>query len=296
MHKSFDTFLFAVIVVGFFAADASIAQPPANTPTANANMVTEFKGALKSFQRGVMLVSRDDGTEVMVQPPEDLTRFQFIATAKPAFLQRGMLVRFQGTFNQAGVSLSPVTKVELFQPISGKVAGHARQQYIPGVYPEQHEQNQPLPAVATCDIVGAVTGLDPSGLLLVQAGKQPVRVQLSPDVTFELRLNNLSLAQEGDPVNVAGFYQPPDDTKVKADRVTITTDRVYGEPTDEPPKRTARRRPPRTQTNADGKDAAEKKDGDQEAEGARENGADGVEREGAELDDAEAAPPAGDGE
>ena len=70
-----------------------------------------------------------------------------------------------------------------------------------------------------------------------------MRVPLADDAEFELRFNNLTLAQEGDPVSVAGFYQPPDDTKVKADRVTITTDRVYGEATDQPPtRRTARRR------------------------------------------------------
>jgi hypothetical protein len=73
-----------------------------------------------------------------------------------------------------------------------------------------------------------------------------VRAQLSPDARFEIRYNNLSLAQEGDPISVSGFYQPPDDTKVKAERVTITTDRVYGEPTAETPKRTSRRRSRRT--------------------------------------------------
>ncbi len=76
---------------------------------------------------------------------------------------------------------------------------------------------------------------------MVQAGKTQVRVQLATDAKFELRFNNLSLAQEGDPVSVAGFYQPPDETKVKADRITITTDRVYGEPEEQTPKRRGRR-------------------------------------------------------
>ena len=59
---------------------------------------------------------------------------------------------------------------------------------------------------------------------------------------------------------MAGFYQPPDDTKVKADRVTITTDRVYGEATaEEPPKRRAR-------TRRDEKPADEKPEGDAAAE------------------------------
>ena len=215
---------------------------------ANQNMVTEFKGTLKSFQRGIVLVTREDGTEVMVQPPDDLSTFEFVATAKPAFLQRGVLVRFSGTFNQAGVPISPVTSVEIFQPISGPVAGHTREQYVPGVYSDHREQNQQPQAIAKYDVVGALMGLDASGIMMVQAGKQPVRVQLAADAKFEIRFNNLSLAQEGDPVRVAGFYQPPDETKVKAERVTITTDRVYGEPGTETPKRTTRRRTRRPET------------------------------------------------
>jgi len=85
-------------------------------------------------------------------------------------------------------------------------------------------------------------GVNAAGVMVVQAGKTSLQVQLAKDVTFELRYNNLSLAKEGDPVAVAGFYQPPDDTKVKAERITITPDRVYGEPTEQPPKRRTRSR------------------------------------------------------
>ena len=104
-------------------------------------------------------------------------------------------------------------------------------------------------------MVGALVALDAAGIMAVQAGNRPVRVQLAPDTEFELRVNNLSFAQEGDAVSVAGFYQPPDETKVKADRVTITTDRVYGEP-NIVPKRASRRGSRRT------------KKSDQAAEGA----------------------------
>ena len=66
---------------------------------ANQNMVTQFRGKLKGFQRGVVLVQKEDGTDVMVQMPENINSFQFVALAKPAFLQRGQLVRLSGTFN-----------------------------------------------------------------------------------------------------------------------------------------------------------------------------------------------------
>lgn len=225
----------------------------------NQNMVTEFKGKLKSFQRGVLVVTRDDDTEMMVQLPEDASAFQFIATAKPAFLQRGAMVRFEGTFNQSGVPMAPVERVELFQPINGKVPGHSRQNFIPGVHADRRARSQPPQAVAKYTVVGALMGLDASGMMMVQAGNRPVRVQLTPDAKLEIRFNSLALAQEGDPISVAGFYQPPDETKVKADRVTITTDRVYGEPS-APPKRSSRRRSRRTD-DAEDKEG-EKKEGE----------------------------------
>ncbi len=213
-----------------FAADPNFA---ANEQVANQNMVTEFKGTLKGFQRGLVHVLREDGTEVWVQLPDNIASFQFVANAKSAFLQRGAMVRFTGTFNQAGVSLSPVAKVEVFQPVSGRLRGRTRESYMPGVYPQgDRGKQQPLPTVAQCKIVGAIMGLDGNGGMLVRAGNRPVRVQLAEDVKFEVRYNNLSLAQEGDSVSVAGFYQPPDETRVKAERITVTTDRVYGEPSE----------------------------------------------------------------
>ncbi|MGB7326857.1 MAG: hypothetical protein WBD31_18415 [Rubripirellula sp.] len=222
---------------------------------AGSNMVTEFKGTLKSFERGVLVVVRDDGTEVMVQPPDSPDSFVFVAEAKPMFLQRGMLARFRGTFTAAGAATKPIEKVELFQPVGGNLSGHAREQFIPGVYGERRNRNEPVPPVATVSVVGGIMGMDGTGIM-VQAGKIPVQAPLAPGAKFEIRFNNLSLAQEGDSVSVAGFYQPPDETKVKGDRVTVTTDRIYGEPSAAPVRKTRRSR-----RTAD-KEAEEAKEGE----------------------------------
>ncbi len=104
------------------------------------HMVTEFKGKLKALEQGVMIVTRDDGTDVMVQPPEDISKFQFVAKAQLPFLRQGMLVRFTGSFNRAGIAQSPIARVELFQPISGKVPGNRRQYFVPGVHPDARGQ------------------------------------------------------------------------------------------------------------------------------------------------------------
>lgn len=236
----------------------------AQPPTGGQNLVTEFTGALKSVQRGVLLVTKEDGTEMMVEPPDDISKFQFVAAAKPAFLTRGTLVRFSGNFSPAGVPQAPISQVEVFQPITGRVPGRLREQFTPGVYAERHARNKPPQPVAKYDVVGTFMGLDASGIMSVQAGKLPVRVQLTPDTRLELRINNLAFAQEGDTVSVAGFYQPTDETKVKAERVMITTDRVYGEPSGQT-RRASRRSSRRTRQpaeeppaeNGESKEAAE---------------------------------------
>ncbi|TWU49744.1 hypothetical protein [Rubripirellula reticaptiva] len=222
---------------------------------AGSNMVTEFKGKLKSFERGVMVVIRDDGTEVMVQPPDSPESFVFVAEAKPMFLQRGMMARFRGTFTAAGAATQAIEKVELFQPLAGNLSGRAREQFVPGIYGERRNRNEPVPQVATVNVVGGILGMDGTGIM-IQAGKIPVQAPLTPDVKFEIRFNNLSLAQEGDSVSVEGFYQPPDDTKVKGDRVVVTTDRIYGEPAAAPVRKTRRSRRTADQEAEKGDDKA----------------------------------------
>ncbi|QDT06527.1 hypothetical protein K227x_49370 [Rubripirellula lacrimiformis] len=224
---------------------------------AGANMVTEFKGALKSFERGMLIVVREDGTEVMVQLPDDPSAFTFVAEAKPPFLRQGMLVRFSGTFTAAGQATAPIETVTVIQPPTGRLTGRAREMYTPGVHGERRGRNEPVPATAQVTVVGGLLGLDNTGIA-VQAGNIPVRAPMSPDAKIEIRFNHLSLAQENDPVSVSGFYQPPDDTKVKAERVTVTTDRIYGEQVDTKPVRATRRsrRTKDAKPDADGGDAA----------------------------------------
>lgn len=205
--------------------------------------ITEFKGTLKGFQPGSGLISitRDDGTEVVVSPPNNIANFQFRATATVPFLQRGMLIRFSGTFNQAGIATEPINKVTLFQPVAVKgLAGHQRENFVPGIYSANRKAPQQPVAVAKYNIVGNLMGIS-GGMMMVQAGKQAMRVPLAQDTELAVQFNNLNLAQPGDPVAVSGFYLPPDDTKVKAERITITTDRVYPVVTEKKPMERKRR-------------------------------------------------------
>lgn len=238
------------------SADVAAAPPGANQAFVS-NEVTTFKGKLKGMKGNIVLVEKEDGAQAMVALPDSIASFQFIAKATPAFLKRGMMVRVVGTFGPTGLPVTPITKVTLFQPVPPQsVQGRAREQFMPGVHTDSkqpRQRNQPMMGKMT--IVGSLIGLSPQGILALQAGKTPVRIPLTMETQLEVRYNNLSLAQEGDPVNVSGFYNPPNENQVKADRITVTTDRVYGEYQPKPNKTRRGKKPAADEPekpNADG--------------------------------------------
>jgi len=199
--------------------------------SAAANEVTEFKGTLKDARGNLITVTREDGTDCLVMFPDEITGMNFVANALPAYLRRGMPIRFATVLGPTGMPLRPIDKIEVYSPLPPKAVPHSQMsRFTPGV--QSAERKKPVrgaPLSGKVDVVGNLMMLTPQGGLAVQAGATPVQTMVSPDAKIEIRLNNLTLAQPGDAVSVSGFYQPPDDTKVKASRITITTDRVYGE-------------------------------------------------------------------
>ncbi|MFG0264883.1 MAG: hypothetical protein ACF8AM_06970 [Rhodopirellula sp. JB055] len=213
-----------------------------NAAAGGTNEVTSFRGKLVSYRGMILTIEREDGTQVMVQTPDSISQLTFIAKALPAYLRPGMLVRFQANLGPAGTPLEPVSKLELFAPVNVKLLkGREREKFQPGVHPSNPPQRGNAgPPTGPVTVVGNLMALNPQGGVALRAGNVPVQTMTSPDLELQLRVNNLSLAQPGDAVDVRGFYQPPDDTKVKAESIQITTDRVYGE-TPPPTERRSRR-------------------------------------------------------
>jgi len=200
--------------------------------------VIQVSGKLKTARGNLMVITRDDDTDVTVMMPDDPTELTFSATAKPAWLRNGMLVRVQAMFGPTGQPQMPVDKVELFAPFQAKkLAGHHRERFIAGVYPADAKPaaNSPQGGFqpGVYKIVGVIAGMSPEGIL-VNAGNTRVPLPIAQDASFSIQYNDLSLAEPGDLVNVSGFHQPPDETKIKASSITVKVDRVYGEATENP--------------------------------------------------------------
>lgn len=225
---SATTILALLLGVGLVSIDCKVRadDPPGFVfKGANQNMKIELEGKLAGFKQGILLVTREDGVEVSVKPPEDALGFDFQAPIETSFLQRGMMVRFNGNFSQSGVPTDPIDGLTVFLPLSEKLASRKKDEFVPGVYPGEKKSNLP-DGVSNYKVVGKLMGWDATGAVAVQAGRRPLRVQLAEKATMDLRLNQLNLAQQGDAVTVTGTYRLPDDTKVVATAISVTTDRV----------------------------------------------------------------------
>ncbi len=227
----FHRIVLPVLIVSLSLGGRVVAQ-------GNTNAVTEFKGAVKSATPRGLIVTRDDGTEINVMLPDEAPSLQFIANVKPAFLSKGAFVRFNGTFMANGQATEPIKRVEFFQPVSMKqLNGHQKERFTAGIHVDRHaDDGSPI---AKALVVGMLVGITDDAIM-VQAGKVPLQVPLAADVKLVLNINNLSMVQEGDPVKVSGFYQPPNETLVKADTIMISPTRVYGDGDDAKPKRKTR--------------------------------------------------------
>lgn len=233
MHGFYSPRLLLPFVLAASAAVPASAAPPqaGGAKTVPGNEITQFKGKLKAMRQGIVVVEKEDGTEALVAVPDQITSFQFIAKASPAFLRPGMLVRFSAEFGPGGIPTAPIAKLTLFQPVPPKsLHGRTKLQFTPGVHSDAKPgNNRQVPVMGKLTVVGSLVGVTPNGILTLRAGKMPVRVPVNQETQLEIHYNNLSLAQPGDPVSVAGFYQPPNENQVKADRITIRPERVFGE-------------------------------------------------------------------
>lgn len=255
----FATFGFIAIVFGYAVGEkdaaaqakprtpkgAVAAAPPAfSQSTVQFDTVIDIKGKLKDSQGNLMVVTRDDGTDVTIKLHDDPTRLRFVADAKMAYVRPQMMARITVSLGPAGIPISPVDQIELFQPMPpAAVTGSAKESFTPGVYSASHEKPNPQLGFVPGNykVVGMVMGMDNKGIYL-NTGRGPMAIPLSPEAKIGLLYNNLSLAQQGDPVTVSGFHQPPDETQVVANSVVIRPERIYGEAEENPRRRTPRSR------------------------------------------------------
>jgi hypothetical protein len=213
----------------------------------------EIAGKLKGAQGQLMVLTREDGTEVTVMLHQDPTRLRLIADAKRTFLRPQMLIRADVTIGPTGGLTAPVELIEVFQPVPmASLPGYIKEQFTPGIRPRGQDAPNPRQGFVpgNYSVIGMIIAMDAAGLYVnTGAGKMPI--PLSPEAKIGLVFNNFNLAQPGDPVTVTGFHLPPDETKVIADQITIRPERVFGEAEENGRRRQTRTRTTRTKPATD---------------------------------------------
>jgi hypothetical protein len=212
--------------------------------------VINVTGKYKSIRGNILVVTREDGTDVSVMLDPDPTRLVFSATAKPEWIRTGMLVRLESMFGPTGQPPAPVETIELLQPFQASREKPPRgDYYMPGIYSLDNPNGQRPPVFQPGNyrVIGPIIGMNAAGIM-VQAGQMQVMIPVAADAKWQIRFHNLSLALPDDPVQVSGFHKPPDETQVKAGDVRVTVERLIGEVAENPRAKRRTRREPKEKT------------------------------------------------
>ena len=158
-------------------------RPRGNTET------VQVIGKILAMQGTVMQVASEESKQQwLVKMPKETASIHLLGTARPTFLQPGMMVRFSGKFDSKGNPRAPIEKLEVFTPMPVKEGTLPDVQQF-GVFPEaafggqllQQEAQpagQPKSDVASFVVSGQLRGFR-KGEILVAAGPTLVRTTLS---------------------------------------------------------------------------------------------------------------------
>jgi len=194
----------------------AIGQQRKQPPRENLRTTATIKG----MARGVLQIVTEDGGQWLVRMPEQ-ERLTFTASAEPGWLQRGMLVRFTGTFDSKGKPQSVISELEVF---------NLREGFKLGIFPDEDrgisssglfssedgEKNKkkkkkgkkktaPRNKASRYFISGQLFGLK-GNKIAVKAGGTVVQAELAEKVRVSVQLNNVRYVREGDKVQVDAWY------------------------------------------------------------------------------------------
>jgi hypothetical protein len=212
--------------------------------------VVKIKVAVEAIGGGKMKAKGDDGKPYMIGIPTDGDGIRFEGTALPAFLQNGQWVRFEGSFDQKGQAANPITSIEVFTLYKPKhTSAKDMQNMTPGAYPTGNNnaglftdasakgQGKPQAKGPTSyRIVGQIRGVSKSGIS-VWTPQTMVSAEVIPDAKVMVTSQgptSLKLVRPGDSVAVEGFYLPPNDSLISAERLRFSSAKPLGTPPEKP--------------------------------------------------------------
>lgn len=233
------------------------------------NELVNIEGELVGIRGQLMQVKGNDAKVYLVLLPKDARQLKYRGTAAAGWLRPGIFVRFSGTFDDRGIGQEPILEMEAFTLEARRAPAEQQADTTPGIYPTEGggalfggaEGGKRKPtAVASYRVVGQVAGLGRKGELGVMIGpRQMVQVQLTEETKIKLDVQGIQFAMPGDKVVVDGYFNPPVETNITANSVSIEASDILGKVAAKPVRKTAKQRREEAVANkAAEKEAAEK--------------------------------------
>ncbi len=164
---------------------------------ANATMFDK-EGAVAGVLPNTIQMVTQRKAKWLIQVVPGLSQVRVRGAATPAFLHAGLLVRFSGEIDDAGVLKHEIKELEVFTPVG---------RYITGAFINGADENaKPIGKIiaGAYDFRGKVISYQTGGLQIV-AGKK-ISGKVAGDAKIALNLQDISLAQADDALKVKGYY------------------------------------------------------------------------------------------
>jgi hypothetical protein len=234
--------LCAELAVAQFGAD-EYQQDMWSKPKGNVETI-QAKGKIRAMQGEVIQVANEElKQQWLVKMPREPAGIRVSGTARPTYLQPGMMVRFSGQFDSKGNSHAPIEKLEVFTPKPVKEGMLPDQQQF-GIFPEAvfgakmledaTASGQPKTEIAPFVVSGQLRGFR-KGELFVAAGAALVRASLAEKAEIFVDVPDYRWVRVGDEIEVNGWSYPHLMTHVVATRVSIKASQPFGEIPEEKP-------------------------------------------------------------
>jgi hypothetical protein len=221
-----------------FAAPAAAQRPLREVPLENRENV-EITGTIKQIGPGVLQVVTEAGDQWLVRlegRPQEM-RLSYSAKAEPGFLRPGMLVQFAGTINKKGqlqekldslivTTLREGIEVGVYPEAAGGIAGELFSDARPE---EKGKKGRQKPEAVPCRVTGTIAKISRAGELTVSGRNATVTAQLAEEARISVDMNNLSLAQPGDSVEIRGWHIKNQKGQAWSREVSVSAANVLGE-------------------------------------------------------------------
>ena len=191
-------------------------------PKENLNTSGVIKGLAPG---GFIHLVTEEGEQWIVKVEAMPSSIYYYAEAEASWLRPGMIVEFQGQFDEKGQAHSEIRDLAVITPREDTKFGiTAETGLIAGsgsFFSEAAtEPAKPKPKLVGINVVGALGGVK-GNALVVSAGQAKLKAPLSEKAKISVNLASLSLTRVGDSVEIQGWYVKGQKGRAIANQVTV---------------------------------------------------------------------------